>query len=68
VIPRSEIAYRASAMDAGHLTRVANRFFWDKDISVVMWGPTHLLTSIAHYGRPWKRATLGAHAYMYYSA
>lgn len=55
-------------MDAGHLTRVANRFFWDKDISVVMWGPTHLLTSIAHYGRPWKRATLGAHAHMYYTS
>lgn len=29
-MPRSEFARRISAMDAGHLTRVATRHFWDK--------------------------------------
>lgn len=67
-MPRSEFATRVSSMDAGHLNRVATRNFWDKDISVVMWGPTHLLASISHYNRPWRRATLGVHAHMYYVA
>ena len=29
-MPRSEFARRISALDAGHLTRVATRHFWDK--------------------------------------
>lgn len=61
-MPRSEFARRISAMDAGHLTRVATRHFWDKDISVVIWGPTHLLDAVAHYNRSWKRSTLGGYA------
>jgi processing peptidase subunit beta len=29
-IPRSEFARRVSAIDSGHLNRVATRHFWDK--------------------------------------
>ncbi|CAD8140282.1 unnamed protein product [Paramecium octaurelia] len=65
-VPRSEFARRISALDAGHLTRVATRHFWDKDISVVVWGPTHLLDAVAHYNRSWKRSTLGGYAQPYY--
>lgn len=34
-MPRSEFARRISAMDAGHLTRVATRNFWDKVIFIL---------------------------------
>jgi processing peptidase subunit beta len=61
-MPRSEFARRISAIDAGHITRAATRHFWDKDISVVLWGPTHLLDAVSHYNRSWKRSTLGGYA------
>ena len=58
-IPRSEFATRISNLDAGLLNRVATRWFWDKDISVVTWGPVHHLMAGSHYNRPIKRSTLG---------
>lgn len=37
-MPRSEFARRISAMDPGHLSRVATRHFWDKVRSTLMVG------------------------------
>lgn len=65
-MPRSEFARRISALEPGILNRVAQRTFYDKDISVVLWGPTHLLDESSHYNRYWKRSTLGTFAMMYY--
>ncbi|EGR31604.1 mitochondrial processing peptidase beta, putative [Ichthyophthirius multifiliis] len=58
-IPRSEFARRISNYDQGLLNRAATRWFWDKDIAVVTWGPVHHLMSGSMYNRPIKRSTLG---------
>jgi len=58
-VPRSEIAQRASHFDNGHLQRVATNWFFDKEVSVVNWGPTHALAQVGHYNRPLRRSTLG---------
>lgn len=34
-MPRSEFARRISAMEPGHLNRVATRHFWDKVIYII---------------------------------
>jgi len=58
-IPRSEFAKRIASFDGGILNRVATRWFWDKEISVVAWGPLHQISTMSHYNRPYRRSTLG---------
>jgi processing peptidase subunit beta len=58
-VPRSEYAKRISHYNEGLINRVVNRWFWDKELSVVAWGPTHHLMSFSHYNRPIRRSTMG---------
>jgi mitochondrial-processing peptidase subunit beta len=62
MISRTEIATRISHMDPAHLSRVATKWFWDKEIAVTAWGPLHHVMSSAHYHRPYKRSTLGEYS------
>lgn len=63
VIPRTEIATRISHMDGAYLSRVATKWFWDKETSVSAWGPLHNVINMCHYNRPYKRATLGEYSF-----
>eukprot|EP01017_Pseudomicrothorax_dubius_P028600 TRINITY_DN3402_c0_g1_i1.p1 TRINITY_DN3402_c0_g1~~TRINITY_DN3402_c0_g1_i1.p1 ORF type:complete len:519 (+),score=156.42 TRINITY_DN3402_c0_g1_i1:145-1701(+) len=65
-VPRGEIAKRVSSLTPGHISRVANRWFFDNELSVVCWGPTHSLMSQAHYNRPLRRSTLGWYGNAHY--
>jgi hypothetical protein len=46
-------------MDSAYLSRVATKWFWDKETTVSAWGPLHNVINMCHYNRPYKRATLG---------
>lgn len=59
IIPRTEFATRISHMDGAYLSRVATKWFWDKETSVSVWGPLHNIINMCHYNRPYRRATLG---------
>jgi len=63
IIPRTEIATRISHMDDAYLSRVATKWFWDKETAVVAWGPLHNVINMCHYNRPYKRATLGEYSF-----
>jgi len=65
-VPRSEVAQRVSHFDNGHLQRVAGKWFFDKEVSVVNWGPTHALGTAGHYNRPYRRSTLGWYGDIHY--
>lgn len=58
-VPRSETATRIANLSQQHLQRVARHWFFDRDISVVSWGPLHALMAFSHYNRPMRRSTLG---------
>jgi processing peptidase subunit beta len=58
-VPRSEYAKRVAHYDTGLLNRAATRWFWDRELSVVAWGPCHSIINFSHYNRPIKRSTLG---------
>jgi len=58
-VPRSEVARRVSHFDNQILQRVASKWFWDQEVSLVAWGPVHTLQSFSHYNRPLRRSTLG---------
>jgi hypothetical protein len=49
-------------MDPDTLSRIAGKWFWDKEIAVAAWGPLHHVMSISHYNRPYKRSTLGEYS------
>ncbi len=59
IIPRTEVATRITHMDSAYLSRVATKWFWDKETTVSAWGPLHNVINMCHYNRPYKRATLG---------
>ncbi len=59
LIPRSEIATRISHMDPAYISKVATKWFWDKDLAITAWGPLHNVMVHAHYNRPYRRSTLG---------
>lgn len=59
VMPRSEYARRISHFDAGLVNRSVSRWFWDKELSVVAWGPTHHIMNWSHYNRPIRRSSIG---------
>jgi len=65
-VPRSEVAKRISNLDAGLLNRVATRWFWDKELALVTWGPSHGLMAGSHYNRNIKRSTLGWYGNSHY--
>ncbi|KRW98191.1 Metalloenzyme, LuxS/M16 peptidase-like protein [Pseudocohnilembus persalinus] len=65
-IPRSEFAKRISHFDTGLLQNTATRHFWDKELSVVAWGPTHHIQNFSHYSRPIRRSTLGWYGSQHY--
>lgn len=46
-------------MDAAYLRAIASKYFYDVETSIVAWGPLHGIMSEAHYGRSFRRATLG---------
>lgn len=58
-VPRSEVAKRLAHMDSKHLGKVAFEWFWDAELSAVLWGPIHSVLTYTTYNRPWKRSTLG---------
>mmetsp|Transcript_6035 Transcript_6035/g.6622 ORF Transcript_6035/g.6622 Transcript_6035/m.6622 type:complete len:523 (-) Transcript_6035:167-1735(-) len=58
-VPRSEVAKRISHMDSKHLGKVAFKWFWDAEMSAVLWGPIHNVITYSTYNRAWKRSTLG---------
>lgn len=62
IIPRSEVANRITNMDPQLLSRVATKWFWDKETVVNAWGPLHSVINMCHYNRPYKRATLGEYS------
>ena len=59
LISRTETAKRISNMDSAFIQGMASKWLWDKETSVVAWGPLHNLINDAHYNRPYRRATLG---------
>lgn len=65
-VPRSEFATRISNLESGILNRVATRWFWDKELAVVTWGPSHSLIAYSHYNRSIKRSTLGWYGNTHY--
>ena len=67
-VTRSEFAKRISALENGHLTRVATKWFWDKDVSASLWGPVHNIMQSSWYNRPWRRTTLGNYGNLYMSS
>jgi len=58
-VPRSEIATRVSNMNGKHLGKVAFNWFFDREISLVSWGPIAHVIVYTHYNRPTRRSTLG---------
>jgi processing peptidase subunit beta len=46
-------------MTPEYVSKVASRWFWDKETAVVGYGNLHSHISSAHYNRTFKRATLG---------
>ena len=50
-------------MDDAYITRVATKWFWDKETAVTAWGPLHNVINMCHYNRPYKRATLGEYSF-----
>jgi len=58
-VPRSEVAKRVSHYDAELLSKVATKWFWDKEISIVVWGPCHHFSIVAAHNRIHRRSTLG---------
>jgi len=64
MISRTEIATRISHMDPAHMSQVATKWFWDKEITVAAWGPLHHVMSNSHMNRPYKRSTLGEYSLM----
>ena len=59
LVSRTEIATKVTHMDPAYVSRLVTKWFWDRDIAVVAWGPTHNMMTMAHYNRPYKRSTLG---------
>lgn len=62
LVSRTEIATRVSNMDVPYVQNTASKWFWDKETSVVAWGPLHNVMVDAHYDRQYKRATLGEYS------
>jgi len=58
-VPRSETATRIANLSQEHLQRVARHWFFDRDLSIVAWGPLHSMMAFSHYNRPIRRSTLG---------
>ena len=46
-------------MSAEYVSKIASKWFWDKETAVTGWGNLHSGMSSAHYNRTFKRATLG---------
>jgi len=46
-------------MDPAYISRLVNKWFWDKDLATVAAGPLHNVVIHSHYNRPHKRSTLG---------
>ena len=59
LISRTEIATRISHMSPDYLSKVATKWFWDKETAVTAYGNLHSGMMNAHYNRTFKRATLG---------
>lgn len=72
LISRTETATRASHMTADYITKVATKWFWDKETAVTAYGNLHSGMVNAHYNRTFRRATLGEYSmvavhYQYWS-
>jgi processing peptidase subunit beta len=59
LISRTETATRISHMTPQYVSKVASKWFWDKETAVAGYGNLHSHMSSAHYNRTFKRATLG---------
>jgi mitochondrial-processing peptidase subunit beta len=59
VINRTEIATRVSHMTPAYVSKVASKWFWDKETAVTGYGNLHSAMANSHYNRTFKRATLG---------
>jgi len=58
-VSRTEVATKVSNMDPAYISRLVNKWFWDKDHSVSASGPLHNVAIHGHYNRPHRRSTLG---------
>eukprot|EP00331_Platyophrya_macrostoma_P018285 CAMPEP_0176471272 /NCGR_PEP_ID=MMETSP0127-20121128/41036_1 /TAXON_ID=938130 /ORGANISM="Platyophrya macrostoma, Strain WH" /LENGTH=317 /DNA_ID=CAMNT_0017865893 /DNA_START=255 /DNA_END=1208 /DNA_ORIENTATION=+ len=58
-VPRSEIARRVSNIDSKVLNKVAFKWFFDQDMSVVLWGPQEGTLGGSTHNRHTKRSPLG---------
>jgi UDP-2,3-diacylglucosamine pyrophosphatase LpxH len=47
-------------MDAEYVRKIAAKWFWDTDISVVAYGPLHRSAVRALHNRLFRRSTLGS--------
>ena len=64
-VPRSELAAKVSAAACPNMIKNAvSKWFFDKEISAAVWGPTHYVVANTHYNRPWKRSSLGSYGSM----
>lgn len=62
LVSRTEVASRISHMNQEYVTKVATKWFWDKETAVTGWGNLHSHMVSAHYNRTFKRATLGEYS------
>ena len=62
VVRNTEIATRISHMTPGYLSKVATKWFWDKETAVTGYGNLHSAIINSHYNRTFKRATLGEYS------
>jgi processing peptidase subunit beta len=49
-------------MTADYISKVATKWFWDKETAVTGYGNLHSGMANAHYNRTFKRATLGEYS------
>lgn len=49
-------------MTPEYLTKLAGKWFWDKETAVTGYGNLHSAMLNAHYNRTYKRATLGEYS------
>ena len=64
IINRTEIATRISHMTPNYISKMATKWFWDKETAVSGYGNLHHHMSNSHYNRTFKRATIGAYSQM----
>lgn len=62
LINRTEIATRISHMNPAYVSKVASKWFWDKETAVTGYGNLHGNVVSAHYNRTFRRATLGEYS------